>query len=569
MERWSDDYADYAAYTFGETRASDGDDRLDAFRRDDDDAFELPPLDNFPTQDESLDAFAETPHAYHAELPAFDDYEEHANDSVASEQFVDAETYLANHPVGEDSFLREAAGGDGRDSWIDGGEDIITPSDSRRPSDIFVERSRNMDQVEFTSPKASDAQKQQENPIVSTAKNGGSRMSKEVLSESGTALSSEYDIHFDNRHALTPNSLRYLQLQERERRSQSARVHIPLNLDDSTTGNEHMRHAQQIVGGHVGDSAISLPSSQVSAPSSAEKAMTAGPTVIKRALNEIDSMLHPPDFETDSEASFTLTKLRDKSRLLEAKVRGSFVNLAQESSIRATDDDEFDRTNPIISQPVASDLREEVGGLHPNNLKETQKLRLSGLAHTQTERSNAHEPRLHVNHGLTSGETITSQGPVQSSSPGQHGNRYHDPLPSFANKFEDTHNLHEMPPPIHVSVTSKSPQERMGETTGVLDVKSRLPLSDEMPRITVAHQSTQVLGHQDDARETSTSVVPTCAKVPIQMPRRCRRLLCTVGETMTEEIVFSNGSSRTGRICVSLLPLSTGCQQFSTLSVPV
>lgn len=49
----------------------------------------------------------------------------------------------------------------------------------------------------------------------------------------------------------------------------------------------------------------------------------------------------------------------------------------------------------------------------------------------------------------------------------------------------------------------------------------------------------------------------------LQLSRRCRRLLCTVGETMTERIVFSNGSDSVGRICVSLLPLSTGCQQFS------
>lgn len=32
---------------------------------------------------------------------------------------------------------------------------------------------------------------------------------------------------------------------------------------------------------------------------------------------------------------------------------------------------------------------------------------------------------------------------------------------------------------------------------------------------------------------------------------------------MTERIVFSNGGDSVGRICVSLLPLSTGCQQFA------
>ncbi|KAG6613529.1 uncharacterized protein IUM83_04422 [Phytophthora cinnamomi] len=47
------------------------------------------------------------------------------------------------------------------------------------------------------------------------------------------------------------------------------------------------------------------------------------------------------------------------------------------------------------------------------------------------------------------------------------------------------------------------------------------------------------------------------------MPRRCRRFLCSVGDIMTEHIVFTNGTNSVGRICVSLLPLSTGCQQFS------
>ncbi|KAK1939260.1 hypothetical protein P3T76_008644 [Phytophthora citrophthora] len=47
------------------------------------------------------------------------------------------------------------------------------------------------------------------------------------------------------------------------------------------------------------------------------------------------------------------------------------------------------------------------------------------------------------------------------------------------------------------------------------------------------------------------------------IPRRCRRFLCSVGDIMTEDIVFTNGSNSVGRVCVSLLPLSTGCQQFS------
>ncbi|CAI5732868.1 unnamed protein product [Peronospora destructor] len=47
------------------------------------------------------------------------------------------------------------------------------------------------------------------------------------------------------------------------------------------------------------------------------------------------------------------------------------------------------------------------------------------------------------------------------------------------------------------------------------------------------------------------------------IPRRCRRFLCSVGDVMTEQIVFTNVTKSVGRICVSVLPLSTGCQQFS------
>lgn len=60
----------------------------------------------------------------------------------------------------------------------------------------------------------------------------------------------------------------------------------------------------------------------------------------------------------------------------------------------------------------------------------------------------------------------------------------------------------------------------------------------------------------------TTSSIPVAAMLPYQLPRRCRRLLCSVGEKLTEEIFFTNGSNMIGRICVSLLPLTKGCQQF-------
>lgn len=66
----------------------------------------------------------------------------------------------------------------------------------------------------------------------------------------------------------------------------------------------------------------------------------------------------------------------------------------------------------------------------------------------------------------------------------------------------------------------------------------------------------------------SRLVMPNCnkhfmVKEPAMIPRRCRRLLCSVGDIMTEQIFFTNGSNSVGRICTFLIPLSTGCQQFS------
>lgn len=45
--------------------------------------------------------------------------------------------------------------------------------------------------------------------------------------------------------------------------------------------------------------------------------------------------------------------------------------------------------------------------------------------------------------------------------------------------------------------------------------------------------------------------------------RYCRRLLCSIGDSIKENISFTNRSHSTARICFSLLPLSTGCHQYT------
>jgi hypothetical protein len=62
------------------------------------------------------------------------------------------EAFMADHKPGEDSFLREATeSGDVQMGWSDD-EGIVSAND-RRASAIFIPKSRNMDKVEFSSPK--------------------------------------------------------------------------------------------------------------------------------------------------------------------------------------------------------------------------------------------------------------------------------------------------------------------------------------------------------------------------------------------------------------------------------
>nr|CCA15291.1 hypothetical protein PITG_05510 [Albugo laibachii Nc14] len=49
----------------------------------------------------------------------------------------------------------------------------------------------------------------------------------------------------------------------------------------------------------------------------------------------------------------------------------------------------------------------------------------------------------------------------------------------------------------------------------------------------------------------------------MQDSRYCRRLLCSIGDSIKENISFTNRSNSTARICFSLLPLSIGCHQYT------
>ncbi|TDH71004.1 hypothetical protein CCR75_004977 [Bremia lactucae] len=98
--------------------------------------------------------------------------------------------------------------------------------------------------------------------------------------------------------------------------------------------------------------------------------------------------------------------------------------------------------------------------------------------------------------------------------------------------------------------------------------KSRIPftklqrcgLDDVMSENTLAQKGSNSLNCLGDVPVYSKVDVATKSNV---FQRRCRRFLCSIGDVMSDQIVFTNGSDLVGRICTSLLPISSGCQQFS------
>ncbi|GAB9464642.1 hypothetical protein Gpo141_00002071 [Globisporangium polare] len=221
-QRWS-----YSAHDEGEEER-----RQDV---SDDDVFDLPAVDRFAREQQQHDQQQYDPFQDAlSEQQAFVSGAQQGV-SVASEEFVDAATYLEKHQLGGDDSFEEDVG---HQSQWERQDESVLESESGRPSDFFEKRSRNMERVEFAldndthrsrfDDEHSQTQQENENDGAKSAEHNTnpepSRVQSAPLddsltfSDSNTAFSSGYEVHFDStRHAFTPNSLKYLQEKSRRR----------------------------------------------------------------------------------------------------------------------------------------------------------------------------------------------------------------------------------------------------------------------------------------------------------------------------------------------------------------
>ncbi|KAG7402350.1 hypothetical protein PHYBOEH_000058 [Phytophthora boehmeriae] len=216
----------------------------------------------------------------------------------AEEEFVDAATFLKQNELGEEDSFSQDVG-----EFLNGNWEQNT---SGRPSDFFEKKSRNMEHVELSSPRQVDdffgdvdAEKtegekleslipQEEGSPVDPQQGAAlhDRLDRSSgLSGSGTALSSGYDVHFDNaRLVYTPNTLKHLQEKSRARNT-SETWRNDKSIDKAVNYTSDAKDATQYP---------PFPVEQNIPEDISPKyvvALQRGPGVIKEALNEIDALI--------------------------------------------------------------------------------------------------------------------------------------------------------------------------------------------------------------------------------------------------------------------------------------
>ncbi|GLD93256.1 hypothetical protein PINS_up001848 [Pythium insidiosum] len=529
---------------------------------------------------------------------------------------------------------------------------------SRRPSDIFVEKSRSLEDVNFSSPRHaqndeaqwSPAQlqtpqrRQHQDTVNIESQNDGSR------SDSESALGSDYEIHVDSRHALTPNSIKYLQSLEHMRSKLLTQHENPATMIPP----EYAASAHQLVRSKNSTEVTEGLSDVSEEPSPAREALLKGPPTIKRALHEIEAMLVPLAIESDSsdesesESPITRLKLTLHSKCGDAITN---VNLDESRSNRerndATlsankhdDDTVTPQTNghaplppkiPSSPQFVAGNAFSNVGSVEVT----TRGVEVEFVPrHASAEDTKDHHRQPG---GITPGHSVEQLEVKRGKDTGVQVGRLPTPSYQDASTITDQHQR-------RPRVTSKFAEDGFMNANNVDELSACTKLSDDdegfaplaqdaattsshakgptsrppIPSRKTAHRGTTVGGTRADSfalnqpgqfgsvhpqvqptarsgirrklqpelwdterdkqngrqfrptrkeitnRAVSSDViVPQAVAMPAKMSRRCRRLLCSVGEHMVEHIMFSNGANAVGRICVALLPLSKGCQQFT------
>ncbi|KAF1324553.1 hypothetical protein FI667_g9732, partial [Globisporangium splendens] len=675
-EPFAADKTDTSAVQDACPHASDaalGNGRMEQGKHDEDD-FDLPAMDAFP-QDQYLDHEQNFTDAYAAGQEEFPDI--HFGVSVASEEFVDAETYLEKNQLGgDDSFEHDV---ELQSQWEKQDESALD-SESGRPSDFFEKRSRNMERVEFaleddqmrdsvdeeyTRTEAAressfeHSTNLQEQPDRAQINN---RLDSSLsFSDTNTALSSGYDVHFDNsRQAYTPNSLKHLQ--EKSRRRNHLEIHREeADFDRSA---HHERDAHSATDNYDHDR-IAIPEGNEHEEGILEsvEAMKRGPGMIRRALHEIDMLIddsskqaafdqsaaHPGDrlaendgrCEPRNSSADAHDVVREYDMSLEtglplSRTTDSWGDDPEEESLSVDREDRFDSpprrresSSSVYSgvnrtrrheQPDFGTLRDHrfssssilENTRQLDRINEEQSSSYSSV-HTRGTMSpsvgsyrqdagqtsqvgTAREPAVPaVSHnsnaavqtagardgykrrsGSMKASDLVSHNQEDKTSSRQQNVKKLDASVQFSDDFVRSSNN------AGLRNSEQSKRKYSGSTQDKVAGNPRdwnkngysendydsSPNNFDRQKGNQKNNYSSEQPHQNGSLERKTmkeSEASYTAINPIQLSRRCRRLLCSVGETMTERIVFSNGGDTVGRISVSLLPLSTGCQQFAVM----
>ncbi|CAH0476327.1 unnamed protein product [Peronospora belbahrii] len=610
-------------------------------QHEDDDSFNLVPINVFPTSEIS------------------EKKQEKKQDMMMDIEFVDAAAFLKKNELGGDDSFSE----DVEENWE-------YMNATGRPSDFFERKSRNLDHVELSSPRRIDDPMFQDNDAAadkSTVCKSEQRWSPTDteqgvaihdrfdcnlgLSGSGTAYSSGYEVHFDNSRLIyTPNSLRYLQEKSRlQRDSERHNTKRPDHTVADYSGEAEMmtRKAQSFSDQEILDD-----------PSMDHVAtLQRGPGVIKKAVHEVDAVVdnsiqsasspptkHPLGVEL---SDYMRDFVRDYELPLESMLPLSRTtdSWGEDTSVSQIDDDARRRSRDLGSSSSGI----EPSGQTRNGVRRSRSQEISELdtirevsCPSNTASQSQQSTGFHKSYsGALHSRTFNNLGSLKDEAHRRHADKVQNnfveanessdkPLSGETSKTRDdpksrtasaaldqVQDKTTIQNPI-CDETSLSHSDRVGRkgshggasSSSVEDIdasKKRNPYSEARAKCETAqshfetsqsddvdpnsvrfcyrengHQSRGATRkeHEDDQQQKHTDLKSSTTAVPKQLSvasgklgvattdtatiaRRCRRFLCSVGEVMTEQIVFTNRTESVGRICVSLLPLSTGCQQFS------
>ncbi|KAL8000733.1 putative centrosomal protein Spd-2/CEP192 [Plasmopara halstedii] len=574
-----------------------------------DDSFDLP----------NLDAFSPLHMAQETQKPVED-------------VFVDAAKFLEKNDLGGSASFSEDVEALAESRW---GQ----TNANGRPSDFFESRSRNLEQVELSSPQNIDDPMFGIDDAPDKSKESNLYTSKQQLSPadptkglvlydrphrnselsgSGTAYSSGYDVHFDNtRLIFTPNTLKHLQEKSRLRGALEGYV-----------DHESNRHLKDFAGEAeiITRRLSSLSDLDISEGPSIEYVATLqkGPGVIKESLREIDVVIdHSNQMASlisrknehciDSPCKFVqeydspLESMLPLSRTTDSWGEDVSVIQTNDDGSRQSRDLEwpFNFTEANGRMTNSTQKRKSQESPELVTIREMSKLSKTDLTLRRLQNfeleTNCLRGDLSCNANLQPVEKIRSNETLD------HCDQLLDEEAALQNLLRDNLSCskvdtckctsdeegrdvidrasvnindcrrHESNERVN-DEPSKGYQHNL-RRSGVDSSSSRLCYNEKLQssqrsksvksqRGEISNHDSRITAGWEQPNADDSQLSACCRKrhadiETAMVPRRCRRLLCSIGDIMTEQIIFTNGTDSVGRICISLLPLSTGCQQFS------